>query len=520
MLYKGKKSNNDSCIHTHKSFLKKKLTMVGFLEVFIAFIFFLVYQCVFLRKNSQGGPLFKNWPFIGMLPGMLGQIPRLFDWTVEALEANDLTFAFKGAWFSGTDLLFTADPRNVHHMLSSNFGNYPKGPDFKKIFDVLGDGIVAVDQELWEDLRKSSLAIFHHQDFLKLSLSSNTSKLKENLVPFLDNAAEKNIVIDLQDVFQRFMFDTSSILMTGYDPMSLSIEMPEAEFGEAADLGEEAIFYRHLKPVFLWKLQNWFGIGLERKMRTALFTVNRMFAKIISSRREEISRGKRESSMDVLTYYMNVDTAKYKLLKPSNDKFIRDVVLSLLLAGRDTSSSAITWFFWLLTKHPQVMTKIRHEINTKFDPTDLEKLVYLHAALLESMRLYPPLPFNHKSPSKSDVLPSGHKVDADSKIVISIYALGRMRSVWGEDAADFKPERWILDNGEIKREPTSKFLVFNGGPRTCLGKNLALLQMKMVAVEIIQKYHFKVVEGHKTEPIPSVILRMKHGLKVTVTKKI
>ncbi|CAA7047261.1 unnamed protein product [Microthlaspi erraticum] len=223
--------------------------------------------------------------------------------------------------------------------------------------------------------------------------------------------------------------------------------------------------------------------------------------------------------MDASTYYMNVDTTKYKHLQPSNDKFIRDVALSLLLAGRDTTSSALTWFFWLLSKHPQVMTKIRYEINTKFDPTDLEKLVYLHAALLESMRLYPPAPLNHKSPSNSDVLPSGHKVEANAKIIISMYALGRMRSVWGEDASDFKPERWILDNGSLKHEPSYKFMAFSAGRRACVGKHLALLQMKMIAVEVIQNYDFKIVEGHKIEPVPSVILRMKHGLKVTVTKK-
>ncbi|KAL0856720.1 hypothetical protein Bca101_061874 [Brassica carinata] len=489
--------------------------MVSLLVVFVSFIFFLVY--VFLHRKPQGGPLLKNWPFLGMLPGMLVQLPRIHDWTVEALEANDLTFAFKGAWLSGTDLLFTADPRNIHHILSSNFGNYPKGPEFKKIFDILGDGIIAVDLELWEDLRKSSLDLFHHQDFQKLSETSNASKLKENLVPFLDNAADNDIIIDLQDVFKRFMFDTASVLMTGYDPMSLSIKMTEVEFGEATDLGEEAILYRHFKPVILWKLQNWFGIGHEKEMRSASVTFDRMFEKIISSRREEIRRGGRETSMDALTCYMKVDTTKYKLLKPRDDKFIRDVILSLLIAGRDTTSSALTWFFWLLSMHPRVMAKIRHEINTK---TETEKLVYLHAALSESMRLYPPVPFNHKSPAKPDVLPSGHRVEADSKILISIYALGRMRSVWGENAAEFKPERWISDSGDLRHEPSYKFMAFNAGPRTCLGKQLAFMQMKMVAVEIIRNYDFKVVEGHKIEPVPSVILRMKHGLKVAVTKAI
>ncbi|CAA7034509.1 unnamed protein product [Microthlaspi erraticum] len=95
------------------------------------------------------------------------------------------------------------------------------------------------------------------------------------------------------------MIDTSSILITGYDPMSLSIEMPEVKFGEGAELGEgaeigeEAIFYRHFRPVIFWKLQNWIGVGLERKLKNAFFKFDQMSKMIISSRREEIRRGKR-----------------------------------------------------------------------------------------------------------------------------------------------------------------------------------------------------------------------------------
>ncbi|ESQ53201.1 hypothetical protein EUTSA_v10026837mg [Eutrema salsugineum] len=221
-----------------------------------------------------------------------------------------------------------------------------------------------------------------------------------------------------------------------------------------------------------------------------------------------------KTATDVLTYYMTLDTTKYKHLKPRNDKFISDIILGFLIAGRDTTSSAPTWFFWLLSKNPEAMTKIRQEINkkmTKFNPADLDKLVYLHGAVCETLRLYPPVPFNHKSPAKPDVLPK-------FQIVISTYALGRMRSVRGDDAEDFKPERWISASGRLRHEPSYKFLAFNAGPRTCLGQKLTFLQMKTMAVEVIRNYDFKVVEGHKTETVPSVLLRMQHGLKVSVTR--
>ncbi|VVA94729.1 unnamed protein product [Arabis nemorensis] len=112
-----------------------------------------------------------------------------------------------------------------------------------------------------------------------------------------------------------------------------------------------------------------------------------------------------------------VDTTKYKHLKPNNDKFIRNAVLSFLIAGRATISSALTWFFRLLSKHSEATTKIRQEINKKMPKFDL---VDLDGAVCETIRLYPSVSFNHKSPAKPDVLPSGHKVDESWKIVISI----------------------------------------------------------------------------------------------------
>ncbi|CAH8256950.1 unnamed protein product [Arabidopsis lyrata] len=390
--------------------------VIGLLEIFIAFVFFIFFQYLLLHKKSPK-PLLTNWPVLGMLPGLLLQVPRIYDWITEVLEATDMTFCFKGM-------------------------------EFKKIFEVVGDSIFNVDSGLWEDMRNSSHAIFSHQDFQRFWVRASVNKLRQGLVPILENAADKNILVDFQDLFQRFLFDTSLILMTGYDPKCLSIEMPKVEFGDAVDGVSDGVFYRHVKPVFLWRFQYWIGVGVEKRLKRGLAVFDQLLEKIITTKREEIkSHGtqhhSRGEAIDVLTYYMTVDTTKYKNLKPSDDKFIKDTILGFLIAARDTTSSALTWFFWLLSKNPEAMNKIRQEVNKKmprFNPADLDKLVYLHGAVCETLRLYPPVPFNHKSPAMPDVLPSGHKVDENWKIVISMYALGRMKSVWGDDAEDFRPE--------------------------------------------------------------------------------
>lgn len=94
-----------------------------------------------------------------------------------------------------------------------------------------------------------------------------------------------------------------------------------------------------------------------------------------------------------------------------------------------------------------------------------------------------------------------------------------MKPVWGEDAMEFKPERWVSETGGLRHEPSFKFLAFNVGPRTCIGKNLAMNLMKIVVVEILRNYDIKIVKGQKIEPVPGLTLHMRHGLGVTVSKR-
>jgi cytochrome P450 len=249
-------------------------------------------------------------------------------------------------------------------------------------------------------------------------------------------------------------------------------------------------------------------------------------------KREELSKGNRlmeedGEGIDLLTSYMSED---YNMGFKSDDEFLRDTIVTFMLAGRDTVSSCLSWFFWLVSKNPAAGAKIREELKTTvpekeaekrrlFDIEEIKKLVYLHGALCESLRLYPPIHSEFKSPVRQDILPSGHRVNPKTKIVFSLYAMGRMSSVWGDDCFEFKPERWITDRGGMKHEPSYKFFSFNAGPRTCLGKDVAFTQMKAVVAAIIYNYQVQVVDEHTVTPSQSVILHMKHGMKVKLTKR-
>ncbi|KAL2907270.1 Alkane hydroxylase MAH1 [Bienertia sinuspersici] len=244
-----------------------------------------------------------------------------------------------------------------------------------------------------------------------------------------------------------------------------------------------------------------------------------------SSNKQKINDNN-EVCTDLLTLYIKEDENRKTPNGYYGDKFLRDTVLTNFIAGRDATSITLSWFFYLFCKNPQVASKIRKEVNDAMMINDNwrnfkevnSKLVYLHAALCETLRLYSPVAFEAKGCIESDTLPSGHHVNPNTLIIFNLFAMGRTKSIWGDDCNEFKPERWISEQGKIRHEPAYKFFVFSAGPRTCLGKDMALTQMKLVVATIIQNYVIKEVEEHEVVPHISIFLRMKHGFKVKIRR--
>ncbi|KAJ4895118.1 Cytochrome P450 86A4 [Raphanus sativus] len=183
------------------------------------------------------------------------------------------------------------------------------------------------------------------------------------------------------------------------------------------------------------------------------------------------------------------------------DKIVREIC-SVLIETRGTENNTASW-----TDEP-----------LGFD--EIDRLVYLKAALSETLRLYPSVPEDSKHAENDDVLPDGTFVPAGSSVSYSIYAAGRMKSTWGEDCLEFIPERWISPvDGKFINHDQYRFVAFNAGPRICLGKDLAYLQMKSIAAAVLLRHRITVVPGHKVEQKMSLTLFMKNGLMVNLHKR-
>ncbi|VAI25042.1 unnamed protein product [Triticum turgidum subsp. durum] len=464
---------------------------VSFLELSLSLLCFLVFYYFHARSKRKNPVIPLEWPLVGMLPALLANLPRLHDWVTSLVTASPLNFRFVGPPRSGMELFLTSDPANVRH-------------------------------------RAKAQLLMSSPRFRAFVTRCSRRKVERDLLPLLAHVAGGGTgVCDLQDVFLRLTFDTTTTLVFGVDPGCLAIGFPEVPFARAMDDAMDVLLVRNVLPPSWWKLVRWLGVGHERKMAVAWRDIDRFIGDTIAKRREVVkARGGIEDSADLLSSYIDDDEDASTVV----DAFLRDTTMNLMLAGRDTTGSGLSWFFYLLTRNPRVVSKILAELDTvnstttpdgmvTYDPDELGRLVYLHAALCESLRLYPPVPMEHKGVVAAEALPSGHEVRPGDKIMVSLYAMGRMEAVWGKDCREFRPERWIGEDGKPRYVPSYKFVSFNSGPRTCLGKDMAFVQLKAVAAAVVRNFEVEAVPGHIVEPKISIILHMKNGFKARIKRR-
>uniref|UniRef100_A0A0E0F994 Cytochrome P450 n=1 Tax=Oryza meridionalis TaxID=40149 RepID=A0A0E0F994_9ORYZ len=565
----------------------------------------------------------KAHPLLGHLPAFVNNSHRFLDWTTELIVGSpEMRMGF---WIPGMRTgIITGNPADVEHILRTNFANYPKGEHaIGMLEDFLGHGLFNSDGEQWLWQRKNASYEFSKRSLRRFVVDVVQAEVADRFLPLLCRAAGDGrggdvVVLDLQEVLQRFGFDTICMVAFGHDPRCLAdggvMEDARSEFmhtfGEAQDL----VVGRFFDPIEVsWKIKKWLNVGTEHRLRKAIADVHAFAMDIVRTRRQSASVQDRD---DVLSRFVASDE--------HSDEVLRDIVLSFLIAGRETTASGLSWFFWLLSSRPDVAARIADEVRAVRKATGtrpgepfgfdaLREMHYLHAALTESMRLYPPAPIDSQSCAADDTLPDGTLVRAgwsvtysailadkkptthglkahgsrswsrcgctrrrraaltstpaarrecstprraaltesmrlyppapiDSQscatddtlpdgtlvhagwsVTYSAYAMGRLAAIWGEDCLEYRPERWLGDDGTFQPASPFRFTVFHAGPRMCLGKEMAYVQMKSIVANVLEEFEVDVVKevagGGVPEHVLSVTLRMKGGLPVKIRRK-
>jgi cytochrome P450 len=261
------------------------------------------------------------------------------------------------------------------------------------MLDFLGGAILVSDFESWEYQRHMVMINLGSRAFRSFAMSTITRKAGTTLLPYLDYMAKLGSEVELEGVFMRFFLDVTYSTAFATDLDSLSMSRPIHAFGQATKEVEEGVLFRHMMPPWLWKFLRVLNVGSEKKMVNARVVIDGFIFKEIAKRNTE---GNKENQGDVLSLLMKwpMDPS---MSEQQMTLFRRDTVMAFIFAAKDLVAVTLTWFFYMMCKHPHVEARILEEVKalqsttlpgnlSVFEGDMLRRAIYLQAALLETLR--------------------------------------------------------------------------------------------------------------------------------------
>jgi cytochrome P450 len=455
-------------------------------------------------------------PFLRDLITTLREFDRFHDYAFETLTKLNMDHV---TWKLGFyDVLVITNPEDVKHLLKDNWKNYvvAKGLRGDALEDLLGNGIFHADGHHWFVQRKHASREFSaniFRTFMTQEFVEHTNKLV--------NILQRNVgsVVDLHGLFFRLTLDAFGKIAFGLSLGGLNGNpIPfAAAFDRAQELSAQRIAQ---KPPILWKIQRFTRApGSEAEMRRCLSIIEQFVTNLVADRRREPELASKE---DLLSKLMLASEADKEIDPKERDGYLRDMTVNFIIAGRDTTACALSWFVYEMCKNPTVQRKLLDEIELLIEgkPVSFDVLAdcqYLTACLSETLRLHPSVPFNPKTAVDDDVFPCGARVSKGASVAYLPFCMGRMKSIWGNDALTFRPERWLNEEGHFVREDQCKFTAFQAGPRVCLGLDMAMLEMKVVIATMLPQFEFELLEEPQYRV--GLVLQMRNGLKLRVQRR-
>lgn len=471
-------------------------------------------------------PLFHNtFDIVFRYPG------RIYDFLLdETRKQKGQLWRVKVAGRPVTIVL--TSPEAFEHVLKTKFDDFGKGEiNATTLYDVLGKGIFAVDGVLWMHQRKTASHLFSLQ-MMRDTMEQAVRMHTETLCQRLGDISKGNEVVNIKRLLDLFTMDVFTKIGFGVDLHGLkSNENPE--FLDAFERASLNLLSRFQVPMWVWQLRKWLNIGKEKQMAKDVKVINDFTLDIIarSIERKKRSDAREDDSKDLISLFLDKESTEYSNGEraTTDPTLIRDMAMSFIAAGRDTTSQSMTWFLLMLNRYPSVLKRVRQEMKDKVPDLangsasapsmgDVQRLTFLEAALRESIRLNPVVALNARTALRDTTLHDGTFIKAGTRVALPHYAMARLQSVWGDDAEVYNPDRWIdPSTGKLIEVSPFKFTAFLGGPRICLGMKFAFLEMKIAMAAVLSKYDIKT----ERDPIdytyrPSITLTVKGPVDVTV----
>lgn len=240
----------------------------------------------------------------------------------------------------------------------------------------------------------------------------------------------------------------------------------------------------------------------NRRFKAALATVDRVVYRIVSERRKGKERG---DLLDVLLRERDEATGERM-----DDGQLRNEVITLLLAGHETTANALTWTFYLLARHPEAMERVHAEAVSASEPGDFSAFPFTCRVLRESMRLFPPIWALERRAVAEDEL-GGFRIPAGSTVVVSPWVTHRHPDFW-EEPERFDPERFTAEASAGR--PPLAYLPFGGGPRFCVGSHFAMTEALVITAMVLREQRLRLAPGPPVVPQPGITLRARDGVPV------
>ncbi|KAK9379585.1 cytochrome P450 [Kockiozyma suomiensis] len=434
---------------------------------------------------------------------MLGALRNdtAMDVLAEAYAKNGPTF---GRPILGRTNVQTMDPENIKTILSTKFADFDLGRRHDAFFPTLGDGIFTLDGEGWSHSR----ALLRPQ-FSRAQVS-DVVKLERhvsNLLAAIPRGPGQSC--EIQELLYKMTMDSATEFLFGESVDSLVLGNDEKTgassiasdggrrgFAAAFNIAQEYLSKRVIFQSLYWVINN-------SEFREANRVVHSFVDFYVAKALEHYDKKVKEPAATEKQgpeRYVFLDALAEETQDP---RVLRDQLLNILLAGRDTTAGTLTWAFYELARHPRVLDKLRHEVLDRFGdrpgaegklPMNFETLkgsLYLRYVVNEVLRLYPSVPQNFRIANKDTVLPRGGGKDRSAPVFIRkgqgvfylVYSMHRRPDFFGDDADEFRPERW----GEGKTWQW-EYLPFNGGPRICLGQQYALTEAAYTLARVVQEF--------------------------------